>query len=579
MTPETVSALIEDAERQVAEEPEARAAIYNDLGVALIDGGANHDAEQALRKALSVDPGYALAHGNLANALHLQGDYVAADSSYRTALELQPEMKAFYNGMGTNLDKLGFPRSAIVCLTEFLNAGLGDADTLIAMGQLHQRLGEVDRAIACFAQAHDMSPGTVKGLSTILFTQNSANVMSDAEVEIVAHKFADATRAKVTIPPFDFSHLEGAPKTLNVGFVSADFCAHSVTQFLSCVFDALDPYRVAIHVYSNGTAEDDITHRLRMRARVWRQIDQLDGDAAARLIHQDNIHILFDLSGHTAKKRLDIFVRKPAPVQVSWIGYLGTTGLVEMDYVLTSEHCMPSDQHGYYVETPWRMQRSFMCYTPPETEVAILPPPSLERGHVTFGCYVSHMRYTEEAIRSWARILNRVPNARMILRSMHLDEPEVTESFATRFADHGLDPSRVDFEGGVSREDFMRSFNEVDLLLDTFPGNGLTTMFEACWMGTPVITALEHRAPSRAASGVLKDLGYHELVASSEAEYVELGVALANDPDRLAHYNRTMRDHFLSSTLCDAEAFCRQLEHILGMMWGAYVETARGPDR
>ncbi|MEQ8666230.1 MAG: tetratricopeptide repeat protein [Rhodospirillales bacterium] len=567
-TDPNVARLIDAAQGRFDANEETAEVIFNDLGRELQDIGNLAGALEAYEKAVAANPDFAPAVANTGIIHELQGNHAAAIEQLKRALELAPDLIPVHDHLAMNYKELELPVSELKHLEVLLKAGVGDADFMIYTGLKFMALGRIAEAVRTFARANEMMPGTGKGLSKLLFAQNFDDVLSDEEFEHFA-RLNGANAKPADFTPFDFSNVQRGDGPLRVGFVSADFRDHPVTIFLIGILRSLDPGKIAIHLYHNNDVEDDMTAALKEVAQVWRQIDELDSDAAARQIHDDGVHILVDLSGHTALMRHDVFVRKPAPVQVTWFGCACTTGIGEIDYFLSSDHCIPEADHEFFAETPWRMPGRHMCYTPPNADIRIEPPPILERGHVSFGCCVDMSRYSDATVACWCAILERLPDATLTLKSKLLGIDEVQDYLAGRFAVHGVGRERLRFDGPSKRDAFIKSYNAVDIMLDPFPGNGLTTTYECLWMGTPVLSLRGRRLISRAGPGVLTELGLDELVVDTVDDYVDRAVGLANDLPRLEWYSSSLRELLVSSSLCDEQSFARDLGDVFEAMWEA----------
>ena len=563
-----VARLIAAAQARLDTENEPEEIVFNDLGREFQEIGNLPGAREAYERAVAANPRFAPALANTGIICELQEDPAGAVERLNRALELAPDLIAVHDHLAINYGTLDLPVSELRHLEVVRDAGLGDADFMIYMGLKMLAMGRIAEAVELFARANELMPGTCKGLAKLLFAQNFADVLSDDEFEHYA-RLNGQNMKRQCANRYNQWNAERGNGPLRVGFVSADFRDHSVTYFLLGMLDALDTEKVSIHLYHNNNVEDDMTAALKDVARVWRQIDELDSDEAARQIHEDGIHILVDLSGHTALLRHDVFAQKPAPVQVTWFGSASTTGMEEIDYFLSSDHCIPESGHEFFAETPWRMKGRHMCYSPPPADIRIKPPPFIEREHITFGCYVDMSRYSDPAIACWCTILERLPNTTLVLRSKLLGIEEVQDYTADRFLSHGIDRDRLRFVGPSKRAEFIDSYNAIDIMLDPFPGNGLTTTYECLWMGTPVLTLRGHRLISRAGPGVLTELGLDELVADTVEDYVDRAIGLANDMPRLQWYNSSLREMLVSSSLCDEASFARELETVFEAMWQA----------
>ncbi|MBV8652580.1 MAG: glycosyltransferase, partial [Alphaproteobacteria bacterium] len=356
-------------------------------------------------------------------------------------------------------------------------------------------------------------------------------------------------------------------RRLRIGYVSGDFRDHPVAFFLESVLAAHDPNAVELACYSNNDKDDAVTKRLMALVPRWRRIKRVDDAAAAALVREDKIDILVDLSGHTTGQRLKIFALKPAPVQCTWIGYYATTGLPEMDYIIADRIVLPPGEESFYLEKPWRMPDSYLCFTPPDFDVEIGPPPAECNGTITFGSCNNVLKVNRLVVAEWSRLLRHVPTARLLLRSALLSSEEIRDELRRQFVEHGIAAERLALLPTGTRQELMATYNEIDIALDPFPYGGGTTTVEALWMGVPVVSRRGDRFSGRVSESILATIGLPELVAGSADDYIAKAAALAEDRPRLAELRRTLRSRVAFSPLCDAKNFTRHLEQAYRSMW------------
>ena len=362
-------------------------------------------------------------------------------------------------------------------------------------------------------------------------------------------------------PPLDAVALVGRP--LRIGYVSADFCQHTVGWFVKNVITAHDRSRVEVFAYSAGQVNDWITDAIRA-ASVFHDVAGLDDLALAQQIRDDRIDVLIDLSGHTAGSRLTVFAHRPAPVQVSWLGYFATTGLAAMDAVLLDAWHAPEAMQAQFVEPILRLPGGRLCYVPaPFAPAKVAPPPCLARGHVTFGCFNNTAKFNRGAYATWARIMAAVPGSRLILKWRTFQDAGLCASVLAGFAALGIDAERITLRGASFHVTLLEEYADIDIALDTFPFTGGLTTCEALWMGVPVVTWPQGRAVSRQGLAVLSAIGLPELAGQDADDYVRIAVDLAQDPARLLALRNSLRDRMRASTLCDVPAFTIALEDTL----------------
>ena len=343
--------------------------------------------------------------------------------------------------------------------------------------------------------------------------------------------------------------------------------------FLEPILSTHDRVEFESVCYSDVKQPDAVTGRLRALAGEWRDIRGRSDDQVAELVRRDRIDILVDLAGHTAGNRLLVFARKPAPVQVTYLGYPNTTGLTSIDYRITDECADPTGAADrLHTEKLVRLKNGFLCYLPPEESPEVSPTPVLRNGTVTFGSFNQLPKLSNEVVRIWAATLSRVPGSRLLLKAHGFSNEETRSRFRERFAEHGITPDRLELRCDVpSTRSHLELYGEVDVALDPFPYNGTTTTCEALWMGVPVIAWAGPTHRARVGVSLLTGLGLAEWIAESRERYVELAVELAGDPARLDRIRHGLRDRMRQAPLMDGAGFTRGLEQAYREMWRSWV--------
>lgn len=387
--------------------------------------------------------------------------------------------------------------------------------------------------------------------------------VSDAERLDKAKVWGDWALAKAggLRPRPSIRSLEGRP--LRMGYVSADFCQHTVGLFVKDVLAAHNSAQVTVFAYSAGQVNDWVTAAIR-DACNFRDVSALDDHALAQQIRQDQIDVLVDLSGHTAGSRLTVFAHRPAPVQISWLGYFATTGLPVMDAVLLDEWHAPQGTEAQFVEPIIRLHGGRFCYTPiPFAPAEVAPPPSMAKGVITFGSFNNTAKLNVGVFEAWAQILRAVPNARLVLKWRTFQDPALCQSVQKAFAQRGIAPERIELRGASFHADVLKEYAAIDIALDPFPFTGGLTSCEALWMGVPVITWPQSRVVSRQSFAFLSAIGLPELSAQDAEDYVRIAVELAGNQNRLGALRSEMRARMRSSALMDVTGFTRQLEQCM----------------
>jgi predicted O-linked N-acetylglucosamine transferase (SPINDLY family) len=315
-----------------------------------------------------------------------------------------------------------------------------------------------------------------------------------------------------------------------------------------------------------------MTARLRTCAAEWHEVRDVSDEELARRIREDRIDILFDLAGHTPGNRLPVFARKPAPVQITWLDYVGTTGLSAMDYLLADPRQIPAGAEAFHTEKVLRMPDDYICFDPPVDAPAVGPLPALTGGLVTFGSFNLLTKTSPQSVEIWSRILREVPGSRLMLKNHGFDQPATMARLRRLFSEHAIDPSRIVFQGRSPHAELLAAYNEVDVGLDTLPYNGGLTTCEALWMGVPVVTCPGETFASRHGLAHLTAAGVAETVAADFEDYVRIAVALAGDLPRLSALREGLRGRVGGSALCDGKRFAGYFADVMRGVWRRWCE-------
>jgi protein O-GlcNAc transferase len=545
-----------------------KAEFHSNLGNVLQVRGRLDEAIASCKTALQLKPAYAAAHLNLGLALQQQGKHDEAIGHYRQALAARPDDPVIHNNLGNALQLQGELAAAVACYRQALLLKSDYADAHSNLGGALLTGTDPGGAIESYRRALASRPDHMEGHSNLLFAMIFHRGISPAQYLEEARRYGDKLSARAR--PFkEWKVRPAGAGPLKVGLVSGDLNGHPVGFFLQSVMEQLDPARIELVAYPTQAREDALSARLKTYCSGWHQLTGLSDQAAAQRIHHDGIHILVDLAGHTAHNRLPLFAWRPAPVQASWLGYAASTGVREIDYVLLDRSGVPQEQCSHFTEQPWYLPDTRLCFTPPADDgnPAVGPLPALRNGHVTFGNFQNLAKLDQDVLRVWGRIFRAAPQARLRLQSKQLGEAGMREHVLRRLAAAGIDAERVTLQGPLSRQDFLRQHNEVDVLLDTFPVPGGTTTCEALWMGVPTLTLSGDTLMSRHGVSVLACVGLEQWIAQDEEDYVAKAVKCAADLNGLAVLRAGLRQQALASPLFDAPRFARHLEQALYGMW------------
>jgi predicted O-linked N-acetylglucosamine transferase (SPINDLY family) len=549
--------------RTTARWPDCAEAWYN-LGNAAFAGCAFEEAERAFRRNLALDPGHLAALNNLGNTLQTLGRHEAALAVHLEALDQDPGFLAGYSNASAAARALGRMDQAAALLRQALAVAPGFALAHGNLGNLLKDTGRMDEAIACFRRALELDPGdrvTHSNLAYALTFQPGV----DAAAILAENRAWDRQQTRGLPPWPSHGNAPDPERRLRVGYVSPDFREHCQTLFTLPVLAHHDHGQFEIIAYSGVTKPDALTRRIRACTDGWRDTAALDDAQVAEWVAADRVDILVDLTMHMANGRPLLFARKPAPVQVAWLAYPGTTGLAAMDYRVTDAYLDPAEEPAdAYSETTVRLPDTFWCYDPLTTEPRPGPLPALANGHVTFGSLNNFCKVNDPVLDLWARVLGAVPGSRLLL----LCQPgEHRQRVLARLGDNGVGADRVEFAEFRPRLDYLALYQRVDLGLDTFPYNGHTTSLDAFWMGVPVVTRIGATVVGRAGWSQLCNLDLRQLAARDDDEFVRIATSLASDLPTLAALRAGLRPRMEASPLMDGARFTRNMESALRWMW------------
>jgi len=538
---------------------------HNNLGIVLNSLHAPAEAESHFRHAIRVQPQFVAAYNNLALALRHQDRFVEAIDQCRTAISLNPDFAEAHLNMAGLLHDSGRVDAAVA---ECERAVALRPELALAHNNLgsclHAR-GQIEDALPHFCKAVELEPGNGFLRSNLAHALNYGPGV-DARTIFEEH-LRWGQRHADTLPPVARGVIDrSATKRLRIGYVSAYFREHAISVFSEPLLAAHDHQGFEVACYSDVRKPDAVTQRFQASADHWIDTATLSDLALAERIAADGIDILVDLTGHLEGHRLLAFAHKPAPIQVTYIGYQNTTGMQAMDYRLTDHWSdPPGTTDRFYTEKLVRLPQAFFCYRPSDAAPPVSALPALSTGRVTFGSFNKLAKITSEVLSTWAHILARVPESRLLVLA---DQSDVALArMRSAFAAHGVTGERVEFAAKRPRREYLQLHEQVDIALDTFPFNGHTTVCEALWMGVPVVVMAGETYVSRFGGSALVNLELAELIATSPAGYIDAAVKLAGDLDRLQTLRAGLRGRMLASPLLDAAGFTRNLEAAYRQMW------------
>ena len=561
------SEALNSCDRALALKP-AYAEALNNRGIALHGLGRFAEAITSFDRALEARANFAKALNNRGSALLALGDAARALESFDRALAFNPRYAEALFNRGNALVELKRYDAAIDGYDRALAVRPNYAKALNNRGNALKDQGRLEEAVVSYRRALAVKPDYSDAHSNLLFAQHYMHRISNAELLAEARRFGETLLGNEIRKP----HLNDRSQTrrLRIGYVSGNFRSHPVGFFLAAVLESHNRDVVEVFCYTNGQKIDRMTNRLRGSADAWRNIVGMSDDAAAAMIFEDRIDILVDLAAHTSYNRLPMFALRPAPIQVSWLGSPGPTGVSAIDYKLMDKFAVRPGEDHWYTEKVVRLPHARFCYSPPDYAPSLVDPPSLRRGFVTFGSFNNIAKVGPEVVKLWAAVLLAVPKSRLLVKWRSLDDEATRRRFSDAFASAGVDESRLVLQGHSPHAELMTQYEDIDIALDTFPYSGGLTTCEAFWMGVPVVTFTGDAAASRHVLGAFYDLGLSDCVANSGDQYLERASALARDPARLSALRRSLRTNMTVSPLGDGKRFTAALERAYEVMWGRW---------
>lgn len=493
-----------------------------------------------IKELLKIQPQNAYGQYSLAKVLYEQGNFMLAIDRLKFILSIRMQQ----------VEKYGF----------FLIYQL--------LAYCYFATGKNKEAARYFLEASQFATETIQSAqmySNYLFISNYFYDLTNEELAAQHKKYND-----IFIGTFQYTHKKQDHKKIRIGYISPDFRRHIVVYFSYQLLARYNKNRFEITCYANGP-EDAVTDQLKVLVDHWQNISNLTAEAAAKIIYEDHIDILFDLSGHTANNCLPILARKPAPIQISGIGYFNTTGLSSVDYFLTDINCDPVGENDeYFTEKFLRLPHSHFCYTPPDIMLNITND-YRATSKITFGSFNNLSKISDELMSSWLQIIEKVPNSKLLLKSPHFDKQKDQDELHRRAMNIGFKAEQIEIR--PASLEYLSEYEEVDIALDTYPYPGGGTTCEALFMGVPVVSLIGSRHGSRFGYSILKNIGLEELAAKNEEEYVEIAVNLASDKELLYYLHKNLRSIMQNSFLMDGGNYIREVEAIYEKIWDTWINS------
>lgn len=528
------------------------------------------EAQSDYQRILAQEPDNTRALCDLACCEFEIGNYTATESLAKRLLALKPSSYEGWRHLSNVHEKSGRLQAALECAIKAV-------DIAPDLRETWGHLGHIQMSRECFQEAIDAYeraltlPGKPEAeiiWSNLLFCHSVNPGTTPAQYLQVA-KTAGEFFTRQVPADWPFPAPRQQARRLRVGFVSGDLRNHPVGYFIENILAFLkniDLYAYPTHPEHN---DDALTMRIRPMFKAWRPSKHTPTRKLAEQIRADEIDILIDLAGYTGLNRTPLFAWRVAPLQINWLGFFATTGIPAMDYLITDRVTSPPASNAYFTEKLWFLPVTRLCFSPPRADncPVVAPSPASINGYVTFGCYQRSVKFNEATIARWARILARIPTARMIIKGSGVDASPAKERLLSWFDQAGISTSRITLEGPSTREAYLAQYARVDMMLDTYPFTGGTTTCEALWMGVPTLTLAGETMLQRQGASLMSAAGLADWVAETTDEFVEKGIRFASAPSQLAHLRNSLREQVHASPLMDSRRFASDLEHALEAMW------------
>jgi predicted O-linked N-acetylglucosamine transferase (SPINDLY family) len=540
------------------------------------------DAEACFYRALQFNPRSAKAYNNLGNVYQERNRFDEAVRSFQQALTIDPNFVEAHDNLGITFGRNDKIEEAIRCFQQAARINSKFTRAHYNLGCAYMDQGRPDLAKPCFEEALLLKPDMATAQSNLLFCMNYDPEADPDEVFRAHQEWGKAMSAKCEVRSAMSNAVEStshfAPRTshvLRIGYISPDLRGHAISRYIEPVFANHDKSQFEAFCYAEVSRPDAMTSHLQSLVHGWRFTNKLSDAEVADQVRADGIDILVYLAGHTRNSRVAVLARKPAPVQVTWLGYMNTTGLTTVDYRLSDDVLDPSSSQTPVRDTEelFRLPGGFCCFAPPKDAPEVGTLPALSNHHLTLGSLHILFKLNARVFDLWSAVLRALPTSRLVMFHHTLSDA-AREQIRRQFAERGIVGDRLDLRRGTGDPRYLEVYREVDVSLDAFPCTGGVTTCESLWMGVPMLTLAGVRPASRNSAALLAAIGLSDWIAKSPEEFVAIAVRAANELDRLEQVRAGIRERMLP-TLCDAKRFTRGLEDAYRTMWRRWWDNSR----
>ena len=534
---------------------------YNNLGVCLHSLNKIDEAIQSYQKAIVIQPKHADAYNNLGAVFKQLKEYKKSIYYYKEAIQIKPS-SATYSNLGNVFKGLGEYDKAINYQEQAIQINSRYADAYYNLATIFEKLSEFEKAIKYYLKVIDIRPEHPNAYNNLLFNTCWSNDNEDYL------KFAKKNYE--SIPRHDEKKLIGLKnsneKILNVGFVSGDLNKNAVGYFLLDTLKYLRNKNLKLFAYSNNEIEDYFTKLIKKHFDSWILVAHKTDIELINLIRKDNIDILFDLSGHSKNNRLPIFKNRCAPTQATWIGWSASTGIQEIDYIIGDIYTTPLSDQSKFSEKIYQLKNIWQCLSISNSDFKVPFVKNNNKENVVLGCLANSMKLNDSIIKTWSKILNQIPNSKLILRNPTFAIPKVRKKFIEKFGNNKVSKNQLIIEGQSfrSKSGYLEYYNKIDIILDTFPVNGVTTSFDASYMGVPILTKIHNKCFwFRSGESINKNLNMDDWIAKDENDYIQKAIKFSANKNYLINLKIELRNLALKSSLFDSKNYSNDFYEML----------------
>ena len=534
---------------------------YNNLGAVFKEQGEREKSITCFQKAIVIQPKHADAYNNLGAVFKQLKEYKKSIYYYKEAIQIKPS-SATYSNLGNVFKGLGEYDKAINYQEQAIQINSRYADAYYNLATIFEKLSEFEKAIKYYLKVIDIRPEHPNAYNNLLFNTCWSNDNEDYL------KFAKKNYE--SIPRHDEKKLIGLKKSnekiLNVGFVSGDLNKNAVGYFLLDTLKYLRNKNLKLFAYSNNEIEDYFTKLIKKHFDSWILVAHKTDIELINLIRKDNIDILFDLSGHSKNNRLPIFKNRCAPTQATWIGWSASTGIQEIDYIIGDIYTTPLSDQSKFSEKIYQLKNIWQCLSISNSDFKVPFVKNNNKENVVLGCLANSMKLNDSIIKTWSKILNQIPNSKLILRNKTFAIPKVRKKFIEKFGNNKVSKNQLIIEGQSfrSKSEYLEYYNKIDIILDTFPANGVTTSFYASYMGVPILTKIHNKCFwFRSGESINKNLKMDDWIAKDENDYIQKAIKFSANKNYLINLKIELRNLALKSSLFDSKNYSNDFYEML----------------